>query len=102
MIETPHIPRNLASIHEVIEFYQKLIVQEEIKHKTLIGYSYGGGLVQLLMNFLPDQIDRAVLTHTGLLWGREIKSQKRMMVLIKIIPLFLLKKLLKEIRIMIR
>ena len=99
-IITPFIPRNLSDVVEVIELYQSLIKKEGLTHKTLIGYSYGGGLVQLLIDFVPDQIDRVVLTHTGLLWGRKKVSSPRILKLIlKIAPLSLVKRILKRKRI---
>ncbi len=99
-IIAPFIPRTLSSVDEVIEFYQSLINKEEITHKTLIGYSYGGGLVQLLIDFLPKQIDRVVLTHTGLLWGRKkVPSQRLLKMIFKIAPLSIVKKLMKKKRI---
>lgn len=99
-IIAPFIPRTLSSVDEVIDFYQNLILQEEIEHKTIIGYSYGGGLVQLLVDFLPEQIDRVVLTHTGLLWGRkEIPSQRLMKLVLKSLPLLIVRKIFKKKRI---
>ena len=96
----PFIPQNLSSVNEVIEFYQKLTNQERIHHSTIIGYSYGGGLVQILVDFLPKKIDRVVLSHAGLLWGREkVPSQKLIKLLLKIVPLSILKKILKKKRI---
>ncbi|MFW9905657.1 MAG: alpha/beta fold hydrolase [Candidatus Thorarchaeota archaeon] len=99
-IIVPVIPLTLSSVAEVIDFYQRLITIEEIKHKTLIGYSYGGGLVQLLIDFLPEQIDRVVLTHTGLLWGRkEVPSPRLLKIFFKILPVSIVRRILKKKRI---
>ncbi|MFX0125454.1 MAG: alpha/beta fold hydrolase [Candidatus Hodarchaeota archaeon] len=86
-IIAPFIPLTLSSVDEVIDFYKNLIIREEIEHKTIIGYSYGGGLVQLLLDFLPEKIDRVVLTHTGLLWGRKkVPSQRILKFILSILP----------------
>ena len=99
-IIAPVIPLTLSSVAEVIDFYKKLTTKEEIEHKTLIGYSYGGGLVQLLMDFLPEQIDRVVLTHTGLLWGRiEVSSPRILNILFKILPISIVRRIMKKKRI---
>ncbi|MFX1508349.1 MAG: alpha/beta fold hydrolase [Promethearchaeota archaeon] len=99
-IIAPVIPLTLSSVAEVIDFYKKLITKEEIEHTTLIGYSYGGGLVQLLMDFLPEQIDRVVLTHTGLLWGRtEVPSPRLLKILFKVLPISIVRRIMKKKRI---
>ena len=99
-IIVPAIPRTLSSVDEVLEFYQELITKEKVEHKTLIGYSYGGGLVQMLMDFLPEKIDRVVLTHTGLLWGRtEVSSPRLLIILLKILPIAILRIILKKKRV---
>ncbi len=95
----PFIPDNLSNTNDLIAAFNVFIKQENINHVTILGYSYGGGLVQALLDFIPEKIDRAVLSHTGMLWGREKpKSMKVLKLLIKLIPLSVLKKALLKKR----
>ena len=95
----PFIPDDFSNIDDLINFYEALVKQESLNHITIIGYSYGGGLAQTLMDIIPEKIDRAVLSHTGLLWGRD-KSKGIMLIKIflKLIPLRLQKKVLLKKR----
>jgi len=96
----PIILEFVSSFEEYIEFYEKLVERESISKPTLIGYSYGGGIVQMLMDQHPELTDRVVLYHTGLLWGREASPFNRLVLyLLKIIPTNLLRNVLIKMRI---
>lgn len=93
------IPENLSTIEEVINVYEALLKKEDLKKVTLVGYSYGGGLVQTLMDFVPEKINCVVLSHTGLFWGRDKpKGTFLIKILLKIFPLSKLKKVLLKKR----
>lgn len=93
------IPENLSTIEELINVYEALLKKEDLKKVTLIGYSYGGGLVQTLMDFIPEKINCVALSHTGLLWGRDKpKGTFLIKILLKIFPLSKLKKVLLKKR----
>ena len=95
----PIIPNNLSNMEDLINFYEALIKQENLNHITIIGYSSGGGFTQALMDIIPEKIDQVVLSHTGLLWGRDKpKGTKLKKIILKLIPLILFKKVLLKKR----
>jgi pimeloyl-ACP methyl ester carboxylesterase len=66
-----------------VEWIKAIREKEKISTFTIVGYSFGGGVAQLLMRLHPDWLDGVVLTHTSNLY-RQLSAKK-----LKVIGLFI-------------
>jgi len=96
-IIAPHfLPEKMGAL-EATDFILTVLRKEQVTNATFIGMSFGGGVAQYLAEKHPQLIDKIVLTHTGIL-GREDSTTRieKLKKLIRFIPLFLIKMILKK------
>ena len=95
-IIAPTFPSQNLEPLQAVKWIEIIKEKEQLNSFCVIGYSFGGGVAQLLMHFHPDWLDGVVLTHTGNLF-RKI-STKKMKIVSFIIRLMPFKFIIKKIR----
>ncbi len=95
----PRIPDGLSNISDVLEFYRLLLARDCREKAVLMGYSYGGGVAQIIVDHLPERVSAIVLSHTRTMWDREPNEARTKKALIKILPTSLFRKLFASMRV---
>ncbi len=85
-IIVPQIPKKISGVSDIVEFFNILLEKENLQNLIILGYSYGGGIAQILIDQVPNNINCVILSHTGIMWGRKPKSMRKLKFLINIIP----------------
>ena len=80
---------------EAVEWIKIIREKEHVSTFYIIGYSFGGGIAQLLMHFHPDWLDGVVLTHTSNIYRLiPAKKMKVISILLHFLPFsFIIKKI---------
>ena len=97
-IIVPTFPSQNLGPLQAVKWVKKIKEKEQLNSFCVIGYSFGGGVAQLLMHLHPDWLDGVVLSNTGNLF-RKISTKKMKIVsfIIRIMPFkFLIKKIRKR------
>lgn len=86
-IIAPTFPSHNLGPLQALKWIEIIKEKEQLNSFYVIGYSFGGGVAQLLMHFHPDWLDGVVLTHTGNLFRKISTNQMKIIsFIIRLIP----------------
>jgi pimeloyl-ACP methyl ester carboxylesterase len=79
---------------DVCDAIVQILDAEGIEKATAIGISAGGGVAQFLQQTHPERVAHLVFSHCGVIEGGEEKGTKRTLQLVKMLPLFITRRVL--------
>jgi 3-oxoadipate enol-lactonase len=92
----PNYPGEVGSMSALADGLTGILAQEEIKRIYLLGGSYGGMLAQIFIHRHPEMVSRLVLSHTYPPVSRRAASIEPSLRLFKVLPMFMIKKMLRD------
>ena len=92
----PNYPAEIGSMSGLADGIAGVLDQEQCQNVYLVGGSYGGMLAQVFVHRHPTRVSRLVLSHTYPPESRRVKSVEPGMSLFRILPMFLVKKMLRD------
>ena len=92
----PSYPPEVDSMSSLADGITEILTQEGIRTTYLVGGSYGGMLAQVFIHRHPDLVTRLVLSHTYPPVGSRVRSVEPALRLFRWLPLFMLKKMLRD------
>lgn len=96
MIPDSHVIQGVYDLRSVGEHLAAMLEEEGIASASFVGASAGGGVVQYLLSYEQELVDRAVLSHTTVLDPIRIASMEQTLRGTRFLPTFLLRKLLMK------
>jgi pimeloyl-ACP methyl ester carboxylesterase len=92
----PNYPVEIGSMHDLAEGIASILDQEQIQSVFVVGGSYGGMLAQVIIHRYPERVSRLVLSHTYPPVSARIRSVEPALRLFRILPMFLVRKMLRD------
>jgi pimeloyl-ACP methyl ester carboxylesterase len=92
----PNYPVEIGTMSGLADGISGLLDQEGIPNAYVIGGSYGGMLAQVFTRRHPDQVSKLVLSHTYPPVSSRARSVQPAMTLFRVLPMFLVKKMLRD------
>ena len=92
----PNYPSEIDSMGGLADGIAALLNQEGIHTTYLVGGSYGGMLAQVFTHRHPDVVTRLVLSHTYPPVSTRARSVEPAMRMFRVLPMFLVKKMLRD------
>ncbi|HSB66603.1 MAG TPA: alpha/beta hydrolase [Anaerolineales bacterium] len=93
---TPNYPPEMDKMSGLADGVAEILQQERIIGINVVGGSYGGMLAQVFTHRHPDLVTRLVLSHTYPPVARRAKSVEPALRLFRILPLPMVKKMLRD------
>jgi 3-oxoadipate enol-lactonase len=92
----PNYPAEIGSMSGLADGIAGILDQEQSQEAYVVGGSYGGMLAQVFVHRHPSRVSRLVLSHTYPPESRRVKSVEPGMNLFRILPMFMVKKMLRD------
>jgi pimeloyl-ACP methyl ester carboxylesterase len=92
----PSYPPEVDSMTGLADGVAELLAQEGIQTTYVVGGSYGGMLAQMFTHCYPGMVTRLVLSHTYPPVNSRLKSVELALRLFKRLPMFLVRKMLRD------
>jgi len=92
----PNYPAEIGSMSGLADGIVGILQQEGIPATYVVGGSYGGMLAQVFTRRHPDLVTRLVLSHTYPPVSSRARSVQPAMTLFRVLPMFLVKKMLRD------
>jgi pimeloyl-ACP methyl ester carboxylesterase len=92
----PSYPPEVDSMSGLADGVAVILAQEGIRTTNVVGGSYGGMLAQVFIHRHPNLVTRLVLSHTYPPVGSRAKSVEPALRLFKRLPMFMVKKMLRD------
>jgi len=92
----PNYPPEVDSMSRLADGIAEILRQEGIDATYVVGGSYGGMLAQVFTHRHPNCVSRLVLSHTYPPVARRAKSVEPALRLFKLLPMFMVKRMLRE------
>jgi len=92
----PSYPPEVDSMSGLADGVAKVLAQESIQTTYVVGGSYGGMLAQVFIHRHPHLVTRLVLSHTYPPVGSRLRSVEPALRLFKRLPMFMVKKMLRD------
>ena len=92
----PNYPPEIDSMSGLADGIAGILQQEGIPATYVVGGSYGGMLAQVFTRHHPDLVTRLVLSHTYPPVSSRARSVQPAMTLFRVLPMFLVKKMLRD------
>jgi 3-oxoadipate enol-lactonase len=92
----PNYPAEIDSMSGLADGIAGILQQEGIPAAYVVGGSYGGMLAQIFTRRHSDRVTRLVLSHTYPPVSGRARSVQPAMFLFRVLPLFLVKKMLRD------
>ena len=90
--------QGVFELDAICEALVRSLDAEQIDRATIIGLSAGGGVAQVLLQTHPERVERAVLSHCGVLEhsSEAERSTRRTLRLVRLLPAFVIRRVLKK------
>jgi len=95
-ITCPSYPAEINSMSGLADGISEILAAEGITETFLVGGSYGGMLAQVFVHRHPGMVNRLVLSHTYPPVSSRARSVEPALRLFKVLPMFLVKKMLRD------
>jgi len=92
----PNYPPEVDSMSGLADGLVGILAQAGIRTTSVVGGSYGGMLAQVFVHRHPDLVTRLVLSHTYPPLSGRAKSVKPALRLFRRLPMFMVKKMLRD------
>lgn len=92
----PSYPPEVDSMSGLADGVSEILAQEDIRTTHVVGGSYGGMLAQVFVHRHPELVTRLVLSHTYPPVSSRAKSVEPALRLFRRLPMFILKKMLRD------
>ena len=92
----PNYPAKVDSMSALADGIAAILTQVGIQTTYVVGGSYGGMLAQVFTHRHPNLVSRLVLSHTYPPVGTRLRSVEPTLRLIRILPMFMVKKMLRD------
>jgi pimeloyl-ACP methyl ester carboxylesterase len=92
----PNYPVEIDSMRGLADGIAGLLEHEGLSTTHVVGGSYGGMLAQVFTRRHPDRVSRLVLSHTYPPVSSRARSVQPAMTLFRVLPMFLVKKMLRD------
>jgi 3-oxoadipate enol-lactonase len=96
LLVTPNYPPEVDSMSGLADGIAEILKQEGIQGANVIGGSYGGMLAQIFVHRHPQLVNRLVLSHTYPPVERRAKSVAPALRLFRVLPMPMVKKMLRD------
>jgi pimeloyl-ACP methyl ester carboxylesterase len=92
--------QGVFAMDDVCSAIARVLDAERVERITIVGISAGGGVAQLFLQEYPERVEHLVLSHCGVIeGGGEAEDRvKRILWLVKIVPLFITRRILLMMR----
>ncbi len=81
-----HAIQNTFEIEDVCQMILNSLHAEGVAQATFIGLSFGGGIIQYLLQEHPEKVEHAVLSHCGALSPEKAAGRQRMITMLRLMP----------------
>ncbi len=92
----PGYPAEVSSMTGLADGVMEVLRLEGLASSTVMGGSYGGMLAQVLVHRHPEVVSRLVLSHTYPPVARRAKSVEPALRLFRVLPMFMVKSMLRR------
>jgi pimeloyl-ACP methyl ester carboxylesterase len=89
-------PVEIDSMSGLADGIKGILDREGVQSAYVVGGSYGGMLAQVFTHLQPDMVSRLVLSHTYPPVSKRARSVEPAMRMFRILPMFLVKKMLRD------
>ncbi len=89
-------PVEIDSMSDLADGIKGILDHEGIQSVYVVGGSYGGMLAQVFTHRHPDTVSRLVLSHTYPPVSKRARSVEPAMRMIRVLPMFIVKKMLRD------
>jgi len=94
-VVVPSYPSTVTNVQQLTRGIAGVLNAEHIDRVQVLGGSYGGMMAQCLVRQYPNQVDRLVLSHTGVPRPDRVAKTRSLLAILRLLPMGLLRAMLR-------